>query len=111
MYDDDYGYEMEAIEQERFDADMLQAQYEAEGREFGRKQKLSERLRAEGKLVEAAEACPHSGGYPLASLAAEHANDPHVGEDGYRCCDCGSRMSASPWDGATVTVPCEVAAR
>jgi len=33
---EDYGYDMEAIETERFDADMLQAQHEAESRAYVR---------------------------------------------------------------------------
>ena len=33
---EDYGYELEAIESERFEADMLQAQYERESRAYAR---------------------------------------------------------------------------
>lgn len=103
----DFGMELEALEQERWDADLLQAQYEAEGREFGLRQHQSELLRAEGNLEAAAAKCPHSGGYPLDSLAAENEGDPNQGEEGWRCWDCGSRLTVSYWDGGTVLVPCE----
>lgn len=102
--------EMEALEQERFDADLEQASYEAQGRAYGAAKRKSETLMAAGDKAGAAAACPHGGGYPLDSPAASHSNDPYAGESGYRCCDCGSRMSASPWDGGTVTAPCEIEA-
>jgi hypothetical protein len=106
--------DIEAIEAERFDADMLQAQYEAEGNAHARRQRQADQLRRDGRLDEAAAKCSHSGGFPLDSLAASEGTtgfgiDPHAGEEGYRCVDCGSRLSASPWDGGEVTVPCEVA--
>lgn len=101
-------FDTEAIEQERFDADLEMAQMEAEGNRFALRQHQSKLLRAEGNLVAAAKKCPHSGGYPLASPAAEHENDPNAGEEGVRCWDCGSRLSAFVWDGGEVLVPCEV---
>jgi hypothetical protein len=91
------------------DADFEQRAFEEESRVFVANLRRSEKLRASGKLAEAADACPHGGGFPLDSLAARNDNDPNAGEDGYRCRDCGSRLSASPWDGGYVTVPCEVA--
>lgn len=106
--EDDPWAEIEALEDERRDADMQQAEYEAEGREHGRRQTKTKQLIQAGDKEGAAKTCPHSGGFPLDSLAAKYDEDPHVGADGWRCSDCGSRLSASPWDGGRVTVPCEV---
>lgn len=100
--------DIEAIEQERFDADMLQAQYEAEGNAYALRQHQSELLRREGNYEAAARKCPHGGGYPLDSPAAENENDPNSGEEGVRCYDCGSRLSTWAWAGGVVVVPCEV---
>jgi hypothetical protein len=115
MYDDETTADLnEAIWLDRMDADLLQAQYEAEGNAYARRQRRMESLRAEGMLVEAAEACNHGSGFPLDSIAASEGTtgfgvDPFAGEAGYRCVDCGSRLSGSPWDGdVTVLVPCEV---
>lgn len=109
----DPSMELEAVLEERFEADMLQADYEQQSREFGRSLRRSAALREEGKLREAAMACPHGGGFPLNSIAASEGTtgfgvDPFAGEDGWRCCDCGSRLSAAPWDNAKLLVPCEV---
>ena len=98
-------YDEEAVYQ---DADIEQAQFEAEGRVFSLRMHQSKLLRAEGNLEKAAAKCPHSGGYPLDSPAAEYENDPNKGEEGVRCSDCGSRLSAFVWDGGEVIVPCEV---
>lgn len=103
----------EIIHYERLDADIEQAQYEAEGHLYWRQLRRSDALRAEGNLAEAATACPHGGGFPLNSIAASEGTtgfgiDPFAGEQGWRCVDCGSRLDASPWDGGAVTVPCEV---
>lgn len=103
--------EIEAMEDERFEADLLQAQYEAEGREHGRRERLMRKLYAEGKLAEAAEACPHGGGYPLDSEAAANEHDPFVGEAGVRCTTCGSRLTAFSWDHGKVLFPMEEAKR
>ena len=116
MYDDEYittGDLNEIIHYERLDADIEQAQLEAEGNAFALRLRQSERLRAEGNLVAAAGKCPHGGGFPLDSLAASEGTtgfgvDPNAGEEGWRCCDCGSRLDTSPWDGGIVTVACEV---
>lgn len=101
-------FDDEAIQQERWDAALEQAQFEAEGREYALRMHQSRLLRGEGNLAAAARKCPHSGGYPLDSPAANYEGDPNEGDDGWRCSDCGSRLSASPWDGGEVTVPCEV---
>lgn len=98
--------DLEAIEDERFEADMLQAQYEQEGAAYARDQREMLRLRAEGDLAAAAAMCNHTGGYPLDSLAASWAPDPNYGETGFRCMDCGSRISGIGRD-AEVLVPCE----
>jgi hypothetical protein len=93
----DYWAEVEALEDERFEADMLMAEYEAEGRRAAAAGRRSRALAAAGDLEAAAAACPHGGGYPLASPAAEHEGDPRKGEDGFRCWDCGSVLSESPF--------------
>lgn len=100
-------FDQEAIEDERFEADMMQRQYEEESARYMRRKQRSEEERAAGRFEAAARLCPHSGGYPLCSPAAEHESDPNAGEYGWRCSDCGSRLTASPWDGGTVAVPCE----
>jgi len=109
----DPGVEQEAFEGERFEADLLQSQLEAEGRRCGRAYRRMRTLRAAGRLAEAAGVCQHGGGFPLDSIAAREGTtafgiDPHAGESGWRCVECGSRLSASPWDDGVVTHPCEV---
>jgi hypothetical protein len=61
MFDDDYGYEMEAIEAERLDADLLQAQYEAEGRAYAREM-------ARGNCQHSWQLGRGTGGYDAAAL-------------------------------------------
>jgi len=100
-------FDSEAIEQERLDADILQAQYEEEGNRFARQLRESERLNEAGQAAEAAEACPHGFGYPLDSPAAENEGDPFAGQNGWRCLHCGSRLADSVHAGAKVLVPCE----
>jgi hypothetical protein len=101
-------FDAEAIADERMDADMEMASLEAAGRRASRGRKRMVALRAAGDLDGAAKACRHGGGYPLDSLAARNAADPRAGEPGVRCLDCGSVLSAWPWDGGTVTAPCEI---
>lgn len=98
-------YDPEAIYQ---DADFEQAEMEEEGRRYWRRVDRMNDLRAEGRLVEAAAICPHGSGYPLNSLAAIYTHDPREGEDGYRCSTCGSALTDAPWNGGTVTHPCEL---
>lgn len=97
----------EAIEQERWDSDMEQAQFEAEGNRLAALKAKSDKALAEGDKEAAANLCPHGGGYPLDSPAAHNNDDPNAGEDGVRCYDCGSRLSAFVWDGGKVLIPCE----
>lgn len=97
-------FDPEAIETERLDADIEQANLEAAGRESARGHKRMLALRAAGDLAGAARACPHGGGYPLNSLAAQNSNDPKAGQQGFRCSDCGSILTE--WAG-TVLAPCD----
>lgn len=102
-YEGPDGWDME-----REQADFDQADMEAQGRAHGKKVKRFQVLKAEGKLQEAAEACPHSGGYPLDSLAARNAGDPREGQSGIRCSDCQSVVSCFPWSGEPEVIhPCE----
>ena len=101
-------FDQEAIDAERFDADIEMAEFEAVARRHARRGVKMRTLRAAGKFAEAAAVCPHGGGYPLDSPAATNAKDPHAGEKGWRCSDCGSRLEKDPWEGGRVTVPCEV---
>jgi hypothetical protein len=101
--------DQEAIEYERLDSDIEQAELEACGRTYWRSVKRMRELRNAGRLSDAALACPHGGGYPLASLAARNANDPRAGESGERCCDCGSVIERDPetWRVMRIIHPCE----
>ena len=90
------------------DADFDQRDLEEAGRDFSRRHRRMRALRAAGRLVDAAAACPHGGGYPLNSNAARDVSDPRAGEIGFRCEDCGSVL-ASYERGAAVLVPCELA--
>jgi hypothetical protein len=103
----------EAIDAERFDADMEMAQLEAAGRSASKRAKCMRALRAAGRLDEAAAACTHGSGAPLRSICSSEGTsgwgiDPNAGEDGWRCHDCGSRLSDEPWVGGRVVTPCEV---
>jgi hypothetical protein len=90
------------------DADLEMAALEDAGRRFSRSAKRSRVLFAAGRIAEAAQACPHGGGYLLNSLAAVRENDPRQGQAGVRCDGCGSALSCWPWDGTPdVIAPCE----
>jgi hypothetical protein len=86
--------DMEAIEQERHDADVEHAQLVEAGRDASRGHRAMLRLRAAGQLADAAAACRHGWGYPTDALAAEHNADPRAGQPGARCLHCGSWWSA-----------------
>jgi|10_taG_2_1085330.scaffolds.fasta_scaffold21191_9 hypothetical protein len=90
------------------DADFEMREMEAQGREHRRKVNRSQALRDEGKWDEAAEACPHSGGYSSPSKAAERADDPRKDEKGFRCGTCGSFLSGDPWEDYTIIAACEI---
>lgn len=134
----DYGMEQEAIEQERFEADCEQADMEAQGRAYGKRIRRMRRYLAASVAVlagnpsgvtpelaatwagdmaglagylrgKAASFCPHSGGYPLDSIAAGNSQDPRAGQPGVRCVDCGSVVSCFPWDGVPEVISaCEL---
>lgn len=107
-----YSDEMEAIEQERWAADCEQADLESLGRQNSRAHRLSGRYAESGDFARAAAVCPHGSGYPLNSLAASNDNDPREGQTGFRCTDCGSVLSADPFDfDFEVLFPCEKYAR
>jgi hypothetical protein len=118
-------YDPESIIQ---DADIEQAELEAEGREANRSHKRMLRLRKGGRdLIGAAMACHHGWGYPTDALAAEHNHDPRAGQPGMRCISCGSWWSGeqvktlpqASWGGIFLhdlrrlapVAPCELEAR
>lgn len=106
-------FDDEALAVERLDADLEQAELEAAGREFARSLGRMHALRAAGDDMGAAKACEHGGGYPLDSLAASEGTcghvDPFAGGRGWRCRDCGSRLSSPPWEeDYTILAPCEM---
>lgn len=100
-------FDEEAIESERFYADMEMAEIEAAGRSSAKRIKLSAALRAQGKLAQAAAVCPHGWGYSSPSIAATQENDPRASETGFRCYHCGSFLSD---DERAVLYPCEIEA-
>lgn len=104
MYDDADGFDIE-----REHADHMQAAYEAEGRAYARAQSRMRAALARDARADAADLCRHGGGYPLSSPAAHAERDPRAGQDGVRCADCGSVLSAFPFDDPdyTVLVACE----
>ena len=83
-------YDPEAVIQ---DADIEQAELEAAGRAYSRRLRRARILFNQGRIGEASVMCPHGGGYPLKSPAAKNSEDPREGEEGVRCCDCGSVLS------------------
>lgn len=100
----------------RFEADQLQASYEEQGRAHSRRalkvrNHLAAAISAAPHLAaklrqKAATLCPHGWGYPLDSTAATDEKDPHQGGEGWRCKECGSRLTGP---GADVVTPCEIA--
>lgn len=102
-------FDSEAIEAERFDADMEMAALEAAGRRASRVRKAAKALFIAGDLDGAAKACAHrGGGYPLNSIAASNDGDPRSGQGGVRCHDCGSAVTCFAWDGKPeVIAACE----
>jgi hypothetical protein len=101
-------FDSEAIEAERMDADIEMAELEARGNSIYRRMKRAKALFVAGDIAAAARACPHQGGYPLRSQAAQNSGDPAFGvSDWVRCNDCGSVLTSFPWNGAaTVVEPC-----
>lgn len=79
MYDEDAIYQ---------DDDILQAQYEEEGRSYSQRLAKAEKLIAEGDHVQGQNVCPHGHVGLLTGLCSE--DDPRYGEDGYRCYECGA---------------------
>lgn len=97
------------------DADLEQAEFERQSREFDARMRKMRILRANGELRAAAQACTHSWGYPLDSEAAVHANDPRTGEEGWRCNHCGSALVEDPFlygadyaGNCPIIAPCEL---
>lgn len=105
--DTDPWMELEALESERFEADLLQARFEAEGREYSARLERARQLYAAGRYGEAAATCPHGWGYSLDAEYAKHRpDDPRAGEGGERCHYCGAAIR----DGRIVAIreiPCE----
>lgn len=87
--------DQEAIESERLDADIQQAELEAAGRSARNRRRQAVLLRAMGKLEEAMTVCSHGwSGYNPDRTAIQ-------------CYECGSRMVDQPDGRRIATVPCE----
>jgi len=95
------------------DADFEMRELYAAGARAARGHKAMIRLRAEGKLAEAARACQHGSGYNTDGEFARVQHDPRAGQPGMRCFDCGSYFEDARNlydmrdDPASVTAPCE----
>lgn len=101
--------ELEDLAQSRRDADAEMAFLTAAGRRWERARDRMLALYDAGKLAEAADTCNHGHGYPLASLAASHEDDPGKGRPGWRCLTCGSHLSGDPFGrDVDVVTPCEL---
>ena len=72
------------------DADFEMRELYAAGARSSRGDKAMRRLRAAGRLTEAAAACTHGGGWNTDGQHAERIGDPRAGEHGMRCDACGS---------------------
>jgi hypothetical protein len=114
-FDDDGGvpadadqdwWEAALAERESY-ADAYQARLDLDDRNTSAARARSRWMEIRGDFDAAAEECPHDGGYPLKSPAAEWNRDPHAGEPGVRCHDCGSRLTTWPWHNGRVIAPCE----
>jgi hypothetical protein len=95
--------DQEAIEAERFDADIEQAAFEAAGRVYARQRRASAKAAAAGDFLTACEICPHGAGYPLHSQAARNENDPLAYSPGYdtdavRCTECRGVIEGFRWE-------------
>ena len=96
-----FGYDPEVFYQ---DADIEMRELRREANESNARRRRARRLRAEGKLEEAADTCPHLANYPLDGPCAEDEKDPRAGEKGERCVDCLSVIKGYPFQ---VLHPCE----
>jgi len=97
------------------DADIEMAQLTAAGNAAARGSRRMRRLRADGRLAEAAAACHHGAGYGTDGSAAVDIKDPRAGQRGHRCSECGSwwRGSVNFWElrETAPDVPCELEPR
>jgi hypothetical protein len=92
-------FDPEAIDGERIDADIEQASLEEQGRDHSRLLRVMERLRAAGRLAEAAAACPHGWTGPLPAGHTQWAPGACL------CQDCGSVIQGFGRT-AVVLMPC-----
>ena len=81
----------EAIYYERLEVDREMAGLEAAGNAYAKDLERSLRLKIEGRLWEAAMACPHGHVGGLDGSCTD--NDPRHGEEGYRCFECGAHVT------------------
>lgn len=78
----------EIIYYEKLDADIEQAQFEAEGNRYAARLQKMESLKAAGNLESAVEVCPHGSVGKLDGLCS--VDDPRHMEEGFRCFECGA---------------------
>lgn len=77
----------EIIYYEKLDADMEQAQFEAEGNRYARTQAKVDALIEAEDFEAAAKICDHGHVGGLTGTCS--LEDPRYGEEGYRCFNCG----------------------
>lgn len=76
----------EQIYYEKLDADIEQAQFEAEGNRYWRIRQKVEALIEADRIEEATELCRHGHVGKLTGLCS--LDDPRYMEEGYRCYEC-----------------------
>lgn len=77
----------EIIYYEKLDADMEQAQFEAEGNRYARQLAKVEHFIEVEDFESAVKACPHGHVGKLTGTCS--LEDPRYMEEGYRCFECG----------------------
>jgi len=107
-------FDSEAIEAERLDADLEQAELERAGARHHRARARSRALRAQGKLAEAAAACPHGWRGPVepdadGRVTAALASVKLSRDLARRCYECGSvlqELDPAEWSAVRIVAAC-----
>lgn len=86
----------EAVYYERLDADREQAEFEAEGRAYARRQAKAAAALESGDVETAVATCSH--GYVGGLTGSCTEGDPRHGQEGARCFDCGAHVTGCHGD-------------